>query len=269
MEKLKLTLVLSLFGLFPLVGNSQFSRKIIVDDKLLIEQSIDSNESQRIEIVRFSSLVNSEGKRYKTQTIAFQYHHDTLKFHDFERFVNDGRDITEQTTDSCLSIEKVSIVEVNELFGTVILDLVERCQIAFNALNREDAKMYCEILQKMVLIIDNKKLDFLIGFCSYIDLDLSSLELLFTKARHDLNYRDLYIICRSYEINKFDELSKVNFPIKTLELESEFEFHLIENLFDINDLNGLKKILPKSATIQLFDNACWVPKIPSKLFIPN
>lgn len=252
---------------FIFISNVGFSQNIkwFHTNNLLIRQLVDIDNKDTIKIFNISSIYNDEERVYKTQTISLQYLNDSILYYDFEKFSNDGSEITKFLSDSCINKQNVPTSEVNNFLGGIFLDVINRCQSSFNSLNKSDAKIYSKILQQLLLVVDNKKLDFLIDYSTAINLDLISIENLFLQAKRENDLRKLFILAQSYMMNDYDDISHLDFTTTRLVFSYTYEFHDVNKLFKKQDLRKLKKLTPKSVKIQSLNADCWVQKIPQHL----
>lgn len=254
-------MILMVFIFMTTSGYTQSINLFLVDN-LMIKQLFDVHNKDTIKIFNISSILKHEGNTYRTQTVTLQYLNDSLTFYNFEKFPNNGRDITKYLSDTCHNNKIVSSSELNIFLNGIILDLITKCQNSFNFLNKEDAKFYSKIIQQLTLVLDNRKLNFLIDYCSFINQDLISIETLFLQAKNENDLRKLFIISQSYMVNQYNDFSKLDFGTTRLRLSNTYEFHLVDKLFKKHDLRNLKKLISKRAKIQSINAECEKFKIP-------
>ncbi|PHR42630.1 MAG: hypothetical protein COA32_17335 [Fluviicola sp.] len=183
---------------------------------------------------------------FKEQTLAMMFDNDSLFAYSYDRHPNEGQQVSVSLKNSCKLYDSISNETLDVLFEDLILNLLRNGQ-QIMLKKPLKAKMNFEVLQKLLVIIDNENLSFLIDFCSYINLDLISLETHFLKAKYDEDERRMFLISQAFRMNTFDEIIKTRFDLIWAELLDKYSYFQFDNLLTENEFSSLKNSIDESS----------------------
>ncbi|MFT6921464.1 MAG: hypothetical protein ACJA1C_000458 [Crocinitomicaceae bacterium] len=249
----KYFLSIYLFLLYSFLSFSQPTDVFVCGD-VLIYKDVTVYKGDTLENIRVSRLSIHEETLYTEQTLSLSFYNDSLGGTDYERNVNYGRQISNHITDSCKQFNTVSVDEINDIIEGLINKLLDDCQqsVLFSPLQ---SKKHFDLLNKLILILDNENLSFLNEYCMYHNLDLVSLETHFADAKFQKDEMKMLLISQAYRINKFEEITHVNFNNIWFELMTELGS---DNLFSKCQLRKIGKVVDKKSKPYELKGACWL-----------
>jgi hypothetical protein len=221
---------------------------LIYEDYLL-------SKGDTLKNIRVSRIDLVHDTIYTEQTISFLFENDSILNYSFERNPGIGRKITGYIQDSCKISEELLLSRLNKLCGTLLNHLIYEGNRA-SIYTPQLAKRYFDALQKLLLILNNDKLNFLNESCLYINNDLFSLESLYLSYKK--KDKKLFKICLAYRINQFDETTKLKFEEEWFDLLDKNNFDDLNNLFSSKKLKSIYHLYTSKSTAYLINKNCWL-----------
>lgn len=234
------------------------NRQILLCDNLLFFKEISIGNKDTIEHIMISRITMNEDIVYTEQTLAIMFDNDSLFAINYERNPNFGREISIPLEDSCILYDVVSVDYFNELISDLIINLLNECQQNVSMNPSQSEKKYFDSLQKLLLILDSKQLDFLIEYCMYLNLDLLSLESHLIDAKNNNDKRKMFLISQAYRLNTYKEITKINFDEIWINGALNNGYDDIENLFKKRDMKRIGKVLGKNSKPFELKSTCWL-----------
>lgn len=235
---------------------SQSNESIVCDD-IMIKSKTSVFNGDTLKHVMISKITVNENTIYKEQTLAMMFENDSLFAHSYDRYPNNGKQVTGPLGNSCKLYDSISEEKLNSLIEGIVLNLL-RSGHEIMLVKPMKAKSNFDALQKILVIIDSEKLSFLIDFCSFINLDLPSLETHFLKAKFDDDERRMFLISQAFRMNTFDEIIKTRFDLIWSELLDKYSYFEFENLLTENELSKLKNSINKTSKPFILKDSCII-----------
>jgi hypothetical protein len=254
MEIVKLFIIVG--GLFSNWCFSQTIETIVCGDIMIRNETSVFNEDT-LKHIMISKITVHQESIYKNETIAMMFDNDSLFAISYDRYPNNGSQVSISLNDSCRLYDSVSIEHINTLVGDLIFNLMSKGH-EIMLLKPKKAKLNFEALQYLMLIIDNDKYDFLIDFCMYINLDLVSLDTHFLHAKYNNDEKRMFLISQAFRMSDFDQFIKIEFDLIWSELLIKHAYFEFDNLLSKKECRRINTVFNKKVTPYILEQTCII-----------